>query len=232
MLPTLIKKVAGRAKRSISTLRQQKKLSRTYSKYSQFTMIGSQAYACNLELAINVGNIEGSVVECGTWKGGMIAGIAETLGNSRDYYLYDSFEGLPPAKEVDGESAIRWQNDISSERYFNNCTARIEDAKEAMNLSKAHKVHVVKGWFHETLANHPLSQSIAVLRLDGDWYESTMTCFDHLFPLVAKGGIIIVDDYYTWDGCSRAVHDYLSKHSRPERISQHGSVCYLIKSHD
>ena len=162
----------------------------------------------------------------------MIAGMADLIGTSLDYYLYDSFEGLPLAKDIDGEGAIKWQNDTSSDRYFNNCTASIDEAKMVMAMSKAIKVHYRKGWFHETLAASPPLGPIAILRLDGDWYESTMSCLTHLFPKVAEKGIIIIDDYYTWDGCSKAVHDYLSNHKRTERIMQHKNICYLVKNND
>jgi hypothetical protein len=66
--------------------------------------------------------------------------------------------------------------------------------------------------------------------LDGDWYDSTMDCLANLFNKVNKGGIIIVDDYYVWDGCSRAVHDYLSKNNLTEKIRQsEAGICYIIK---
>lgn len=211
---------------------KRKKLKRLHSKYKKYTMVDMDPYIANLQLALRADAIAGAIVECGTWKGGMIAGIADLIGASRDYYLYDSFEGLPDAKDIDGEEAIKWQNDTSSDRYFDNCTASLDETRKAMALSKANKVHFIKGWFHETLAASPPLGSIALLRLDGDWYESTMSCLTHLFPKVTESGLIIIDDYYTWDGCSKAVHDYLSSHGRAERIMQYKNVCYLVKRHD
>ena len=72
--------------------------------------------------------------------------------------------------------------------------------------------------------------SIALLQLDGDWYESTMVCLQNLFPLVVEDGLVIIDDYGTWDGCTKAVHAYLSEHDGPEavRYSPDG-VAYLRK---
>jgi O-methyltransferase len=74
------------------------------------------------------------------------------------------------------------------------------------------------------------SNEIALLRLDGDWYESTMDCLKYLFPKVVQKGIIIIDDYFTWEGCSKAVHDYLSSIKSTSRIyTSPGGVCYIIK---
>jgi O-methyltransferase len=69
-----------------------------------------------------------------------------------------------------------------------------------------------------------------VLHLDADWFESTIICLNTLFEKVASGGVVIIDDYYTWDGCSRAVHEYLAKTQATERISMLGHVCYLRKN--
>jgi Macrocin-O-methyltransferase (TylF) len=76
-------------------------------------------------------------------------------------------------------------------------------------------------------------RSIAVLRLDGDWYDSTMLCLEHLFPLVVPGGLMLIDDYYTWDGCARAVHDYLSREQAAGRIEKtSGGVTYIVHRSD
>lgn len=89
---------------------------------------------------------------------------------------------------------------------------------------------LVKGWFNETLPSFPKSNETTLLRLDGDCYDSTMTCLEHLYPLVQKGGLVIIDDYFVWDGCSRAVHDYLSKHQLCDRIEHtQNQVAYIRK---
>jgi O-methyltransferase len=231
MLSTL-KKLMLYPKMAVVEFKRGQLLNRLWTKYNPYTMIGRDSYIANLELSLRAGSIAGSIVECGTWRGGMIAGIADLMGVSREYYLYDSFEGLPIAKDIDGEEAMKWQSETTSDRYFNNCTASIDEAKKVIALSKATKVHFRKGWFHETLAASPPVGSIAILRLDGDWYESTMSCLTYLFPRVAEKGIIIIDDYYTWDGCSKAVHDYLSSNGRSERIMQYKNICYLVKRND
>jgi len=151
--------------------------------------------------------------------------MAKVLGNRHEYYLFDSFEGLPPAKNIDGDAAIAWQRDSDS-----NCKANESDAQDAMISAGVNLFYIIKGWFHETLSNYDYSKKIVILRLDGDWYDSTMECLNTLFPCVKKGGIIIVDDYYTWDGCAKSVHDYLSQNNREEKLHQfYNRVCYLIK---
>ncbi|MES2213781.1 MAG: TylF/MycF/NovP-related O-methyltransferase [Patescibacteria group bacterium] len=207
--------------------RQNKKLQQ---KYRDFTMIRSKVFIENLTLAGSFSSIKGAVVECGVWRGGMSAAMAEKLGVDREYHLFDSFEGLPPAKEIDGERAKAWQSDKTSKIYFDNCKAEMSFAQIAMEMSGATNVTLHKGWFSDTLPNFTPSFPIAVLRLDGDWYDSTMQCLDGLFKYVAKGGAIIIDDYYTWEGCSKAVHDFLSKNNLKETVHESkGGVAYIIK---
>jgi O-methyltransferase len=207
------------------------KYEQIYELFKGYTMVPREEYLLNLLLVDKAIKVAGSVVECGTWKGGMIGGIAKLLGNARAYNLFDSFQGLPPAKEdIDGLAAVQWQADKESPDYYNNCTAEKSDAIAAMGLAGVQNYRVVKGWFEDTLAAHNWQSPIAILRLDGDWYDSTLTCMEQLFPLVAIGGIVIVDDYFVWDGCSRAIHDYLSRESSITRIHQfQNRVCYLIK---
>lgn len=202
-----------------------------YLSLRAFTMIPPEWFVANLELLkIHKPPETGAIVECGTWKGGMIAGMARMLGKNREYYLFDSFEGLPPAKKIDGEAAIQWQKEKNPANYYNNCTASESDARAAMEKAGIQHAVIRKGWFNETLPEVSFEKGIAVLRMDADWYDSTMDIFNNLFDQVLPGGLILIDDYFTWEGCSRAVHDYLSKHERTERISSHNGVCYLVKS--
>lgn len=199
-------------------------------KYRDYTMVPPQTFQLNLSIAEKIKITQGSIVECGVWRGGMIAAIAEVLGKEREYFLFDSFEGLPEAKEIDGKRAIKWQNDKESPYYYDNAKAEIEFAQRAMTLSGAKNVQFIKGWFSESLAKYDGQQQIALLRIDCDWYDSVMACLDKLFPLVVPGGIIIIDDYFSWDGCSIATHDFLSRHRLPNRIIGHEhQLAYIIK---
>src|SRR5438309_9969206 len=143
-----------------------------FRKFRNFTMIPRVSYTANLRLAATVRNVSGDIVECGTWRGGMIAGIADILGPERCYRLFDSYEGMPPAKEIDGEWALAWERNTSAPEYHNNCRASELEARTAMSLSPAKNVVITKGWFRDTLPKAERSP-IALLRLDADWYDST-----------------------------------------------------------
>lgn len=200
-----------------------------YSLFKNYTMVPQDYYETNLALAEKVKKIKGCVIECGVWRGGMIAGVARLLGPSRKYFLFDSFEGLPPAKEIDGPAALDWQRKKNSPFFHNNCTAESHYAEQAMKKAGITNSFLIQGWFSETLPKFEPPEPIAFLRLDGDWYESTKTCLEALFQKVTPGGLVVIDDYYTWDGCSKATHDYLSKISALERIESKNGVCFLIK---
>lgn len=228
----IAKKILGKTGYTLNKAQSQREvaLDKVYQQFKEYTMIHPEVYKENLRLALQLpASIPGDVVECGVWRGGMSAGIATLLGNSRKYYLFDSFEGLPPAKEIDGESAKAWQENKEAPDYFENCKAEIEFAEKAMQITGCHYT-TVKGWFSDSLPNYPFEREIALLRLDGDWYESTMDCLVNLFPKVAEGGYVVIDDYFSWVGCARAVHDYLSAQQSSSRIyTSNQGVCYIIK---
>ena len=222
VLNRLNEEVAARRHRSAHEL---------YDRFHEFTMVPEPWFVDNLRLVDTLGPVPGDIVECGTWRGGMVAAIATRLADpARHVHLFDSFEGLPPAGPADGESAHAWQADPTGPDYHDNCRAEQAEAEAAMRRSGAAAWTIHRGWFDDTVG--PFAQSeptprVALLRLDGDWYDSTLTCLRALYPLVVPGGLVIIDDYDVWDGCSRAVHDYLSETSSPDRINHFGSVPYL-----
>ena len=221
--------IPRRVQRKVQTWSQRRRLRSIYEQLKEFTMIQPRVFVENLTLAERVREVPGCVVECGVWRGGMSAGIGKVLGPGRDYFLFDSFEGLPPAKEIDGQAALEWQSAKEAPTYFDNCSAGTEYAERAMREAGIKTFHLKKGWFEKSLPGFKPPAPIALLRLDGDWYDSTMVCLSQLFDFVAPGGLIILDDYYTWDGCSRALHDFLSRRSAAERIQSFGAVCFLEK---
>ena len=198
-------------------------------KYRDFTMVPSEIFKANLDLCVHFKHLNGDYVECGVWRGGMSAAIAEILEKDKMIYLFDSFEGLPQAKEIEGIRAMEWQRDVNSPAYYDNCKTEESFAHKAMQLAGHKNYSTHKGWFNQTLPEFK-NHSIAILRLDGDWYDSIMVCMDELFPQVIDGGIVLIDDYYVWDGCSKAIHDYLSKVKSASRIYQwDNQVAYIIK---
>jgi len=214
--------------------RHRRRANRLYARYRKWTMIPRAQFADNLWLCREFGTLPGLVIECGVWRGGMIAALAQLLGPERTYYLFDSFEGLPPADLLkDGERAVNWMARAVSQPNdpWGTLRAEIELAEAAMRLSGARQYHLVKGWYKETLASFVPPAPIAILRLDADWYDSIRQCLEALYPHVAAGGLILIDDYYTWDGCARAVHEYLAKQKGQDRIRQSpAGVAYIIKA--
>lgn len=209
-------------------------LEHLYHKYQKYTMVPKECFLASLHLAERVKNLSGSIVECGVWRGGVSAATAEVLGPDRAYFLFDSFEGLPPAREIDGVAALAWQADKQSPHYHDNCAAEESWAREAMGLSGARNVKLLKGWFSEGGFQSANLGPIALLRLDADWYESTKVCLESLYDKVVEGGVIVLDDYYSWDGCSIALHEYLAAKKSPDRIRLAytvgiGGGCYLLK---
>ncbi|MDZ4683945.1 MAG: TylF/MycF/NovP-related O-methyltransferase [Planctomycetaceae bacterium] len=197
-------------------------------KYRELTMVPQGSYWKNLAVAQQATPISGCIVECGTWRGGMLAGLAETLGSDRCYIGFDSFAGLPPAQPIDGAEAMQYQADRSGVWFHDNCTAKQSEAETAMRMSGAKRVELVVGWFEETVPGWVAPEPIALLRLDGDWYDSTKVCLQHLIPQMTPGGLVIVDDYYAWGGCAKAIHEWLATTDPPVRLRQaHNDVCYF-----
>lgn len=178
-------------------------------KYASRTMIGREQFVQNLDLVDEV-DVSGAVIECGVWRGGMLAAIAEKRPDSL-IVAFDSFQGLPPAKPIDGSAAIAWQADKKSPIYYDNCTASEYEFRTTM-ADTGMNYEIQKGWFEDTVPKFVEDRpdlKIAILRLDGDWYHSTKVCLDNLYQLVVPRGLIIVDDYAAWQGCRKATDEFL-----------------------
>ncbi len=171
-------------------------------------------------------DIPGCLVECGTWKGGASGMMALAHRQSgpphRALHLFDSFQGLPePDKQHDGEMAIRYASERASGALasIGKCVGPLEDNKrllaEIIQYPSA-LTHYHVGWFQGTLHEAATSLgAIALLRIDGDWYESTKICLERLCPRVSPGGIVVIDDYGKWPGCRKAVDEFMNTLTRP-----------------
>lgn len=161
--------------------------------------------------------VPGALVECGVWRGGSMMVVALTLlrlgVTDRDLYLFDTFTGMTEPGDEDvkktGERALDLLADAGRDEHVW-AVAPIDEVREAV-LGVGYpeeRVHFVEGPVEETLpANAP--REIALLRLDTDWYASTKHELKHLYPALASGGVLIVDDYAYWQGARRAVDEYL-----------------------
>lgn len=171
--------------------------------------------------------IDGAFVECGVWKGGSVgmmalAHLSSNPSMKRELHLFDSFEGLPePDRKVDGNKAVDYsaQHAEGNLEKIGKCVGPIEDNRDLLFRQIGYpesKVTFHQGWFENTLPKDALSLGkIALLRLDGDWYSSTKVCLDHLYGKVVKNGIIVVDDYGHWEGCRKAVDEFLASRRTP-----------------
>jgi hypothetical protein len=168
--------------------------------------------------------IPGDVVECGVWRGGSMMAIALTLlrlgDRSRELYLFDTFEGMPPATDRDvdhtgraGASRARAGAGREGRPWL---YASLDEVRRAV-LSTGYdpaRVHFVKGRVEDTLpASAP--EQISLLRLDTDWYESTRHELQHLYPRLTRRGVLIIDDYGHWQGARQATDEYLAEHRIP-----------------
>ncbi len=185
-------------------------------------------FAMEQTVALIGRKIPGVIVECGVWRGGssiaMLLAQREAFGHvERSVHMLDSFEGLPDVTLRDGPLAKRWKEEAAPERYYDNCKASLDELKAVLGTMgfRDEEYRIWPGWFASTLPSLVETiqgQGIALLRLDGDWYDSTLVCLEQLMPLVSEDGVVIIDDYYAWDGCARAVHDYLSRYDLSYRI--------------
>jgi O-methyltransferase len=198
------------------------------------TMLPDEALAFTWQSAISLihAGVPGVFVECGTWLGGCSFGLAlaqqQIFGKVvRPVLMFDSFEGLPPAGMQDGPAAHEYQRRVDDPGYYNNCRVAIGDVRrirDSLGLDDA-ACRLIPGWFESTvpeMAPAIATEGAALLRVDCDWYDPVRLVLDHLEPLVHPEGIVIVDDYYAWDGAARSVHDYLSQNNLAYRLRQIG----------
>jgi O-methyltransferase len=156
--------------------------------------------------------VPGDYLEAGVWRGGASlfakAVIAANGVTDRSVWLADSFAGLPAPNVEEYPADAGW--DFSGYEILSASLDRVRNAFEWHGLLDE-RVHFLRGWFKDTLKDAPV-ESLAVLRLDGDLYESTMDVLEPLYPKVSSGGFVIVDDYGIIDACQRAVDDYRAEH--------------------
>lgn len=199
-----------------------------------YTMAHPDSLALTVAIVIDAveRDVEGDVVECGTWLGGVSFAslLAQRYAFGRvvkPVWMFDSFAGLPAAEPRDGLAAAAWQSDTASPTYYDNCTAPLEKVKAIaaeFGFSESEAV-IVPGWFDQTLpafGDKLAERKISALRIDCDWYAPVRCVLDQLAGFVVDEGRIIIDDYFAWDGCARAVHDYLSDNDLPWRIRSIG----------
>jgi hypothetical protein len=187
-------------------------------------------------------DIEGDFVECGVWKGGSAMVVALTLlehdVTDRDIYLYDTYAGMTAPSEVDvtlvgGDAATVYEETRLEDGSSTWCYSSLDEVKRNV-LSTGYpreRFQFVEGPVEKTLPGF-MPPSIAVLRLDTDWYESTAQEMAHLYPLLVRGGVLLVDDYGHWQGCRQAVDNYFAeRQARPllARVDGPGRIAVKVE---
>jgi O-methyltransferase len=162
--------------------------------------------------------IPGDIIETGVWRGGMsiyMRGVLKAHGvTDRTVWLADSFEGLP-VPDVDHYPNDR-ELDLSDWKILSVGVEQVRHNFERYGLLDD-QVQFIVGWFRDTLKEPPMKQ-LAVMRLDGDLYESTIQALESLYPRLAAGGYCIIDDYGVIDSCKAAVTDYRRAHGISDEI--------------
>jgi len=193
------------------------------------TMIGIKRLE-NLQYCVSEvlkNKIEGDLIETGVWRGGatifMKALLKAADDQSRVVWVAYSFEGLP---KPDAQYAADTGDEFHT---FNELAIPLADVRR--NFEKYglldENVKFLKGWFKDTLPTAPIRQ-LAVLRLDGDMYQSTMDALVHLYPKLSKGGFAIIDDYLL-PPCKLAVHEFRQKQGITDEIKRIDDVAVFWK---
>lgn len=163
-------------------------------------------------------DIPGDFVECGVWKGGSAMLIAKTLqslgATDRRIYLYDTFEGMsePSGQDVDFEGNTAQSLMDSTDKYADKsvwCYGALDLVKQNLQSTgyPESKIVYVQGKVEDTIPA-TIPAQIALLRLDTDWYSSTYHELVHLYPILQKNGVLIIDDYGHWKGARDATNQY------------------------
>lgn len=181
-------------------------------------------------LTVNREGIAGDIVECGVWSGGCVGLMAMADARSpqskRLVHLFDSFEGLPQPSEpdIDVIDGFRAEFDnaedlLSAKHELVAVGACVGDTDGEVREFLTRRLRLDpsrlvfhKGWFQDTVG--PAKDGIgpiAVLRLDGDWYDSTLTCLEGLYDRLVPGGFLIIDDYGAFSGCRKAVDEFFAR---------------------
>lgn len=196
-----------------------------YQQCANFTLISLErvhAIVSSIDY-ICANKIPGDIVECGVWKGGAMYAAAKALASrkccDRKIFLFDVFEVEAMFATANETSYDKSYAGKTIEELVNmglmkkdNYNYKIEDVKSLLSSSGyPDKNFIFKiGRVESTLPSRDIDQ-IALLRLDTDWYDSTKHELTHLFPKLVKGGILLIDDYGHWEGCKKAVDEYINE---------------------
>jgi asparagine synthase (glutamine-hydrolysing) len=169
--------------------------------------------------AIERSGAEGILIEAGCALGGSAIVMASAKSRDRPFYVYDVFGMIPPPSENDDADVQRRYEVIKSGQsegikgdtyygYIRDLLAKVNESFRRHGLPvHDNNIHLVQGLFQDTLH---VTAPVALAHLDGDWYESVMTCLRRIEPHLVSRGVLVIDDYESWSGCRKAVDEYFS----------------------
>ena len=186
-----------------------------YQRVKRYTMTTPERVAalCDAVRYVDANGIAGAIVECGVYRGGSAMAAALTCTSGREIVLYDTFEGMSAptaddARASDGRPAAALLDGAAKSDLIWCYSGEAEVAGNMRSTGYPdHLVRLVKGKVEDTIPG-VMPAAIAVLRLDTDWYESTRHELEHLYPRLAPGGVLIIDDYGYWAGARKAVDEF------------------------
>ena len=163
-----------------------------------------------------------------------VAYTLQALGQrDKELYLFDTYEGMARPTDADvaytGTAAVtQFELSKTGQDTSEWCRASIEDVRGNLLSTgyDADRLKFVKGKVEDTIPDSA-PDGISILRLDTDWYESTRHELIHLYPRLAKGGVLIIDDYGYWQGCRKAVDEYFAQQQEPillNRVDHTGRI--------
>lgn len=210
-------------------------------KREHLTYLEVQALCDLAELAIanEANGVEGIVVEAGCALGGSALVIASAKSPERPFYIFDVFGLIPPPSSKDGADvheryrliAAGEASGIDGQKYYgyeSDLQRKVTQTFTEFELDLAdHQIHLVPGRYQEVMQ---IETPVALAHIDCDWYDSVLTCLTQIAPNLSPGGTIVIDDYYVWSGCRKAVDDYFSGPQREPFRFVNGRRLHIIRA--
>lgn len=186
---------------------------------------------------MEVQGLNGDIIEAGCALGGSTIMMGLVKGQSRKLNVYDVFEQIPSPTENDSQDALERYKDIKNgtasgiggDEYYG-YQKNIEElvrkniSKYGLNLD-SNNINLFKWLVQDTLVTHA---PVALAHIDVDWYDPVKVCLDRIYPVMVSGGRFIIDDYSDWDGCERAVNEFLA--NKALRLEVHFGAAHLIRA--
>lgn len=183
--------------------------------------------------------LEGVMIEAGTALGGSAIIMALAKNPERKLRAYDAFDMIPPPTEKDGEDVHKRYERIKAGKskgiggdeyygYRDDLLGEVRSSFDEFGVPVDEtNVELIKGYFEDTLK---VDEPVAFAHLDGDWYESTKVCLERIWPHLVVGGRLVIDDYYKWSGCKRAIDEYFEGREGYQRVKL--GRLHIIKTAD